>query len=186
MVLESPIALGVVAVVATVAGVMDVRTFKVSNRLTIPFALSGLAYHLIVHGWAGLSSSLLGALFGFAVLFGLYLLGAVGAADVKLMTGIGAWLGAFITVYVFAVAAGATAVYSIVILLWRGGLPAVLTTVQVTLIQLHTMTRHLGAEERVEVVVKSPDRRKRLVPFAAMVALGTLVVLAWTSLPSWT
>jgi len=177
--LESSIAAGIVVVVAAVAGLSDVRTFKVPNRLTLPLAVTGVAYHTITGGPAGLKWSLLGALFGFGVLFGLYLLGAIGAGDVKLMTGVGAWLGVSTSIYVFAVAAAGTALYSIVVLLRRGNLSQAFTTIQITLMQLQTMGKHLGADERVESIVQRRDRLKRLVPFASMVALGAIVVAVW-------
>ncbi|HUT12988.1 MAG TPA: A24 family peptidase [Thermoguttaceae bacterium] len=181
--LESSIAVAIVVVVAAIAGLSDVRTFKVPNRLTLPLAVTGVAYHTIAGGLAGLQLSLLGALFGFGVLFGLYVLGAIGAGDVKLMAGVGAWLGVSTSIYVFAVAAAGTALYSIIVLLRRGNLSQAFTTIQITLMQLQTIGKHLGADERVESIVHRKDRRKRLVPFAAMVALGAIVVAVWKQVP---
>ena len=177
--LLSPLATLSIAAFAAVVGIIDIREFKVPNVLTVPLLLCGIAYHATLGGVAGLQSSLLGALFGFGVLFGLYLLGAMGAGDVKLMAGVGAWLGASATIYVFAVAAAATGLYSLVVLTLRGGMGEALITIQVALLQFKAMAKHLGANQRVEVTVKRQDRRTRLVPFAAMVALGMIVVLAW-------
>ncbi|MEE8451755.1 MAG: A24 family peptidase [Thermoguttaceae bacterium] len=178
----SPTAFAAVAVIVAIAGAIDVRHFKVPNVLTGPLLICGLAYHTISGGPAGLQSSLFGALFGFGVLIGLYVLGAMGAGDVKLMTGVGAWLGASATVYVFAVAAAATGLYSLVVLIRHGRLGHAVATIQVTLFQFKTLAKHLGANQRVESVVKQEDRRQRLIPFAAMIALGVVVVLVWHQL----
>ena len=169
----------VVACVGCVVAVTDVRAFRVPNAVTYPFVLAGLAYHGLTGGLGGLGMSLLGMAVGFAVLLLLHILGAVGAGDVKLMAGVGAWLGAFSAIYLFAIAAAATAVYSVVVLTMRQGVLGIFVTTYIQVTQIGTLIRHLGEEERVEAVVKLPDCRKRLVPFAAMVALGGIVMLVY-------
>lgn len=169
----------VVACVGCVVAVTDVRAFRVPNAITYPFVLAGLAYHGLTGGLGGLGVSLLGMAVGFAVLLFLHALGAVGSGDVKLMSGVGAWLGASSAVYLFAIAAAATAVYSVVVLVVRQGLYGVIATTYIQMTQIGTLFRHLGEEERVEAVAKRSDCRMRLVPFAAMVALGGIVMLAY-------
>ena len=172
----SPFTVGVVAVFVVIAAITDLRHFRVPNLLTVLMLVSGITYHTIAGN--GPAWSLLGALCGFCILFWAYPLGAMGAGDVKLMAGVGAWLGVMPTIYVFGVAAGATACYSLVVLFWQGRLMQAIIRIQLSLFQLKTVAKHLGAEERVEAVVKSKDRRMRLVPFAAMIALGVVVVFA--------
>ena len=63
---------------------------KITNKITIPFLIAGLIVNLIIGNY-------ILTLTGFAVAFvsGLimWLLGGMGGGDVKLMAGIGAWLG---------------------------------------------------------------------------------------------
>jgi hypothetical protein len=40
----------------------------------------------------------------------------------------------------------------------------------------------MGADDRVEAVVNHADRADRLIPFAAMVAIGFMAFLAWKTL----
>src|SRR3990172_7393375 len=98
-----PIVIALVA--ASIAAVTDVWKFRVYNVLTIPLMISGLIYHGAVAGWEGLFSSALGFLFGFGVLFLPYLMGLMGAGDVKLLAGVGTWLGLQMTAVVFVVSA---------------------------------------------------------------------------------
>ncbi len=173
----SPFAIGIVAVSVVLAGVIDLRKFIIPNALTVPLLISGILYHGTAG--AGLQASLLGACGGFGILFGLYLLGMMGAGDVKFMTGIGAWLGVLAIIYVFAIAAAATALYSVVVLMWYGRLGQAVASIQIGMAQLGTIAKHLGANERVESLVMHKDRRKRLVPFAVTVALAVIIVLLW-------
>jgi prepilin peptidase CpaA len=77
----------------TWAAVEDCRTRRIRNWLTLSLAVSGLlcsAFSLTpINPW----QSILGLLTGFALPFALFVLGAIGAGDVKLLAGIGAWLG---------------------------------------------------------------------------------------------
>src|SRR5262245_16625871 len=109
--------LTVVAIVlaaSLVAAVTDLWKFRVLNVVTLPVLLTGLVYHTVAGaisdaGWtAGFLNSLLGALFGFGILFAFYVMGGMGAGDVKLMAALGAWLGMLLTLYVFIASSLAT------------------------------------------------------------------------------
>jgi prepilin peptidase CpaA len=79
--------------VGTAAVIEDVARRQISNWIPCAAFLSGLLLQILLHGWRGLGSSLLGALAGFGVFLLFYLLGGMGGGDVKLMAGFGALLG---------------------------------------------------------------------------------------------
>jgi prepilin peptidase CpaA len=164
--------------VGLLAATVDVWTFKVHNVLTLPLLLTGLAYHTFQAGLAGLGFSLAGAGLGFATLVVFYALGGIGAGDVKLMAGIGAWLGASTTLQVMLIAGLATGMYALVLLLFAGGVGCLLTNLAILVFRVRAMAIHFSGEERVEDVVRQTDsRRRRLIPFAAMVAIGIIGVM---------
>jgi prepilin peptidase CpaA len=89
-----------VSFVLVVAAVIDGLTLKVPNWLTYSFAALGLGASLAPGGLTPAESAL-GLLAGLAVLLPLYAIGGMGAGDVKLMAGVGAWVGPFVTLGAF-------------------------------------------------------------------------------------
>ena len=80
--------------ILTVSVVTDLLWRRVPNWLTLPALLLGFAFQIFMHGSAGALTSLAGAATGFLLLIGFYSLGGMGAGDVKLLTAVGAWIGA--------------------------------------------------------------------------------------------
>jgi len=101
------------------AAYIDGKQLRVPNWLTFSMVLSGLVYSTWAGGWAGLGDGLLGMVVGLACLLPLYAVGGMGAGDVKLMAGVGAWLGATTTFYAFCVSTIVGAVMAVVMVLWR-------------------------------------------------------------------
>ena len=85
-----------------VAAVIDGWKLKVPNWLTFPLVLSGWTLGLLHNfgllestGAGGIGASLAGTALGFALLFPVHAIGGMGAGDVKMQMGFGAWIGAF-------------------------------------------------------------------------------------------
>jgi prepilin peptidase CpaA len=85
-----------------VAAVIDGWKLKVPNWLTFPLILSGWGLGLLhtlglaeTAGDGGIGASLIGTALGFVLLFPVYSVGGMGAGDVKMQMGFGAWIGAF-------------------------------------------------------------------------------------------
>jgi len=174
---SASVPVGVVAVALAIATVTDLRMFKIHNLLTIPLLISGLLYHGLVTGSDGFLSSVLGALFGFGVLALFFLVGGVGGGDVKLLAGVGAWLGLFLTFWLFNVAALAAGLYALVLTILNGRFRETCMNIRLLGHRLMVVGRHLGADEHVEDVVQRSDCRRQLVPFGAMMGVGLLVIL---------
>lgn len=101
---------------------IDGRQLRVPNWMTFPLILSGLIYGATSGGWEGLGSSTIGMLVGFACLLPLYAVGGMGAGDVKLMAGMGAWVGAAATWHAFCVSVVVGAVMAVIMAAYRGKL----------------------------------------------------------------
>ena len=83
---------GLVGIVA-VAMATDLQNRKIYNWLTFPAMIVGIALSVAMGGWGGAQSSLIGFFAGSAIFLVGFLIGAMGAGDVKLMAAVGAWLG---------------------------------------------------------------------------------------------
>ncbi len=105
-----------------VAAYIDGKQLRVPNWLTYPMVFSGLAYSSYVGGWAGLGDGALGMLVGLACLLPLYAVGGMGAGDVKLLAGVGAWMGVTTTFYAFCVSAVVGAGMAVLMILYNRSL----------------------------------------------------------------
>src|SRR5580693_1946341 len=94
-----------VSAVLVEAAVIDGWKLRVPNWLTFHFALGGLIYAAWMGGGQMLLWSLGGAVLGLALLLPLYAIGGMGAGDVKLLAGVGAWVGPAVTLWAFATSA---------------------------------------------------------------------------------
>lgn len=80
--------------VATLAGaVTDSRTGRIPNTITLPLIAGGLLTSLAAFGVEGLQFSLLGAAACFLLPYLMFRAGGMGGGDVKLLAGLGAFLG---------------------------------------------------------------------------------------------
>ncbi|MDB5295350.1 MAG: Type prepilin peptidase TadV/CpaA [Phycisphaerales bacterium] len=83
------------------AAVADARTRRIRNWLTLSLAATGFAQSWFAAGTVGPGGSVLGLLAGGGLLIVPFALGALGGGDVKLLAGIGAWLGPVLVFQVF-------------------------------------------------------------------------------------
>lgn len=82
-----------------IAAVIDYRTYKIPNWLTLAGMAFGLTYNAVFPFQVGFLSASGGLLLGFLIMLPLYVLRAMGAGDVKLMAMVGTFLGVAGTFY---------------------------------------------------------------------------------------
>lgn len=169
----------IVAAFVATAAVSDLRTRRLPNWLTVPAFAAAVLAHTVVNGFTGLGFALLGFATGFGILLILWLIGGGGGGDVKLMGALGAWLGSSLIIAVFltstALAAATTVAILLAGMLSRG--------------YWHVHRRHFAAGSarrpnkntsaaRAKEAGREIENKRRLLPYAVPVAIGTWIVLA--------
>jgi len=170
------LALAPMLAMLVIAAAVDWRTRRIPNWLTVLMMLSGLAGSFLAGHVASPGQAMLGMVVGFAIPFGLFAMGALGGGDVKLLAGIGAWLGPLIVVKIFR----AAAVVGMVIVLIQSAkqkrLSALFRNSAVLSVSLINIDR-IGADAVYETG-KACRSIERPLPYAVPVLIGAVIMLA--------
>jgi prepilin peptidase CpaA len=149
----------------------DVRSNKIPNIVTFPFAISAIALHTFTNGLDGFLFSTAGMATGIALLIIPYIMGGMGAGDVKLMGVVGGFLGAKATLSAFILIALAGGIYSLVIILIRRDVFKGFFSEKVLILSSIVMLR-----QYVPIQTESSGHRPRL-KYGVAIAFGTITYL---------
>ena len=109
------------AAALVVAAVIDLRTFTISNRLTLAIALSAPLYWLSISmtPWPEMAIQLAAGAIVFAILAGAFYAGMMGGGDVKLAAALALWFSPAGTVKFLVLMSIAGGVLTLVLLAWH-------------------------------------------------------------------
>jgi prepilin peptidase CpaA len=167
-------------VMCLIAAAIDLKSRRIPNWLTVVVMLSGLANAAMYAQPVTLWQSGLGLLAGIGILFIPFAIGAMGGGDVKLLAGVGAWLGAMATLQVFIVSALVGLLIVLVQCAVQGRLSKLLRNSTVLVANMAAY-QQLGHEHVMQTgqSMKSVDKP---LPYAVPILAGVLtVVLNWMS-----
>ena len=185
-----PIAL--VSLAMIVAAIIDGWKLKVPNALTFPLIISGWILGLFNtfqilpdSGIGGIGGSLTATVLGFALIFPVYAIGGMGAGDVKMQMGFGAWVGAY---YSFS-----QAQYIVLIAFCWGAIIGGIIAFFMILFRKQIATNILNTREILsDLATKSVEEteqkaaarkpRMHLLPYGIPLCLGFLGYLAYLHL----
>jgi prepilin peptidase CpaA len=157
------------------AAVEDLRTRKIRNWLTLSMAAGGIVSSFLPSAVVTPSQAGLGLLVGFSIPFVLFALGALGGGDVKLLAGIGAWVGAAGAFKIFIVAAIVGLVIVLVQCALTGKLFALFRNSAVLAMSLAHIDQ-VGMRNTAELG-KSCRSIDRPLPYAVPLLIATLIVV---------
>jgi len=153
--------------VLLIAAISDIRSQKIPNLLTYPVMLVSIIYHTVISGVDGFLFSIEGIGLGIVLLIVFYLMGGMGAGDVKLMGAVGGLLGPKGVFLAFIFTAIAGGIYSLSLLAFHGALLETLKGYG-TMAKTFCLTRSFA-------YLPTPNRKiKPMLRYGAVIAIGTL------------
>jgi prepilin peptidase CpaA len=179
----------VASAVIAVAAVTDYACYRIRNGLVVPVLLAAIVFHTFTGGLSGLLFGLQGMLVGFGMLFFLWLVGGMGAGDVKLLAAVGAWIGSW-NVCVLFVATGL--VLGVWVIVWAVCHCRVVWLFRRLLRDTGGLLPRVGQEQRSserDRLERAVDRarasgaRGEVIPFAVALFVGMLLAISdWNPL----
>lgn len=152
------------------AMLIDIRQHRIPNWLTLSAWVIGIGMHVMLEGWDGFVAGGTGWLLMFGLMFPFFMLGWMGAGDVKLMAGVGAIVGWGMVLQVAAGIVLTGMLMSLFVLARNHLLGSAIT-------RLRAMFG-LSMAVRSPVYMESSQAEAGLVlPYAVPIALGTLFSL---------
>ena len=165
--LESYFLIGAV-LVASLGAFSDLRSARIPNWLTYSGLLAALLVRFAALGWQGLKIGAVGMSVAALFFFVLFVMGAMGGGDVKLMASVGAWAGSHQVLSVLLAAALAGGLLAIVYILCGQG-------IRRTFWNLMDLIRfRLTSGLRPHPVLNVREAGVLRVPFGVAIAMGTL------------
>ena len=159
--------------VAVVGGITDITSRRIPNKLTYLGMLVAITGRFALQGWHGLGSALAGGVVGGGAFLIFFLVQAMGAGDVKLMTAVGCFAGLVVTVWIVLATAIIGGVLAILYAVWQGRLRTVLVNV-FDLIRFHATA---GAAVHPDLNLSNPQAAR--LPYGVAIAGGVLTVLVF-------
>ncbi len=185
--MEEIIKLHIVGIVVLFSVYTDIKYGKIFNKLTFPFFFLGFIYNGILKGLSGVINSFIGFLIAFVPFYIFFQFGGVGGGDVKLLAGLGSWLGYPAILWVIFL----TAVFGLIISVFTAMLRGKIS-------ELAKETLQEG-KENVKTLFMSVlsknfafyDKNKKFklhIPYSVAIAMGTFTgvfvsYLSWGSIP---
>lgn len=162
---------GAVLVIGAVACVTDLRSRRIPNWLTFGASLAAFVFSAAAHGLPGVGQSVAGWMVGAGLFLPLFLLGGMGAGDVKLMAALGAWTGPSTAMWMTLYAAVAGGFFAVAVTLWSGYLGQMLRNVWGLLM----FWRIFGIRPHPELTLATASGPR--LPYAFPITVGAVAVL---------
>ncbi|MEH7333228.1 prepilin peptidase [Neobacillus drentensis] len=152
----------------------DIKNRKILNTVTFPTLIFSFLYHIWTNGFDGFLFSGKGFLTGLCLLIIPYILGGMGAGDVKLMAAIGALMGTSFVFYSFIYTALIGGVIALLLIIKTNGFR---NTIKSFFFNVVFLRSNLGS-----MILAKNKESSISFPYGVAIVLGTLCTLVWGGL----
>lgn len=165
----------VLTVLLLAAAFIDWRSMRIPNSLTLGGAALGLLMSALAPAspHMGLGFALGGFALGLVLMWPLYLMGVLGAGDVKLMAMAGTYLGAAATLHAVAFVFISGGLLALALVLWRRAWLSVLSNLKGIFLMLRVAPETVLHPQGVLASMPSVGR----MPYGVSICAGTLAYL---------
>jgi prepilin peptidase CpaA len=160
---------GLVLCLTLFAAVVDWRSNRIPNWLTVPGLAIGIVIHTVISGWPGAKMSLEGAALALGLILPFVLLRALGAGDWKLMGAVGAFLGPVLLLFVLLGSIFVAGLMAVVEAIKAGRVKETLRNIAVL---LHGFAA-FGLRPHRDISIDNPAALK--LPFGVAIAASTIL-----------
>jgi prepilin peptidase CpaA len=167
-----------VSAVLVEAAVIDGLKLRVPNWLTFHLLAGGLVYSAWHGGGPGLLDSAQGAALGLALMLPLYAIGGMGAGDVKLFAGVGAWVGPVVTLGAFVTAVEVGGVMALAMIAWSGRWAHHWAMFQTIVHEILTVR----SPAKLSTIAAARKPSMTLLPYGIPLTVGSIAYFAWMGL----
>jgi prepilin peptidase CpaA len=157
--------------------ITDIGMRRIPNAVLLPTLISALFINALGGGMAGFIDSLGGLLVGILILMPMYVLGRMGAGDLKLLGVVGALLGTWGALVAGLATMMAGGVLGIAYLVWLACKPAVLDSARHLAGILKRAPVHSPRKQSSAQTVRAAE-----IPYALAIAAGAVAAMVYTGL----
>lgn len=157
-----------------VAAVIDGRQLRVPNWLNYPLAAAGVLWATWQWGLDGTLWSLGGLAAGLGLLLFFYMIGGMGAGDVKLLAAVGAWCGPQVTFGAFLASALAGAIIAGIMIMMSGRIGHHLRMARSILQEIYVLRDPAAISE----IAAARKPTMTLLPYGIPIAIGSIAYFA--------
>jgi len=164
------------AMIVVPAAIIDIRSRRIPNLLSLAGIIIGFGINAFFAGFSGAADAGIGLFLAFAISFPLWLIGWVGAGDVKLVSAVGAIVGMTLVLPVLAGVAIAGGVFALMYVIALR-----LQREPLYVIMMSAIYSRKSESENAESDQDSVSTMTNGIPYAIPVAIGSLSAIVYLS-----
>lgn len=157
--------------ILSTAVITDIRHHRIPNWLVFPAMLIGVVYHTSLNGMSGLFFSVLGLGSGLLLLIFFYMIGGMGAGDVKLMGSVGSFIGPADTLTAFYFTAFTGGLFALMVIAKSGSMMSLVR-------RYGSMLKIFLVEHKLFYIPPTPSGKMPVLPYGVAIAIGTILTVA--------